>query len=623
MENIICLLVLLLCLSATSSRAAVLVFSSDGTYVTKPTLSIASTAADVSGQTVVVTLQQVVTTAISWPADRALRFESGGYVTFTGSGALTGLKEAKPEYFGINTTPGTTNMTAAFQAALNAAPRVILGSTTYLVDTLNLNSGNDIGGSGNTSIILQNKTSPHIGGGTLSAVSSSTATYVTDIRIHDLQLLGQVATQGFSEQSHLISLAGTNNVTIENCLVKGFRGDGVYIADFTPISDQSLITSANARHNKDVHIVNNTFDGVNQANRQCITGDDVDGIIISNNVFKNSTSSSMPGAIDFEPAYSWGVVRNVKIANNSFDNIGPTNRSSAGGVISLILGIATVTQPKNFIITGNDVTNTTRPFLQVAPGSYAPWMTPLNLVVANNTSSAPAWAVYLEGTPAKLWGATIHNNIFAGQIALGYASGQTLLDVNISNNSIIGGTPLTAITLCAGSNLQVKNNILDGYTAQGIVVGTSDHVDITGNTFVPTGLYSVVRLGESTISGSSSVYLNNSGGAGHNFPAWRTDDCGIVTNTDTAVSFNLQTLPDSFPVGRSMAILEGNTKGYPPGTGATKGTLLTYRPRAYYPSHGYIYQELYFYNAGAALGNYYFRRSQPDGFNAWESWVLK
>ena len=36
----------------------VLVFSSDGTYVAKSTLSIASTAADVAGKTVVVTSPQ-------------------------------------------------------------------------------------------------------------------------------------------------------------------------------------------------------------------------------------------------------------------------------------------------------------------------------------------------------------------------------------------------------------------------------------------------------------------------------------------------------------------------------------------------------------------------------------
>lgn len=63
-------------------------------------LAAAAVVSGAAGRTVVVTSPQVVTTAIAWPTDRALKFE-GGYVTFTGSGALTGLKEARPEWFGI------------------------------------------------------------------------------------------------------------------------------------------------------------------------------------------------------------------------------------------------------------------------------------------------------------------------------------------------------------------------------------------------------------------------------------------------------------------------------------------------------------------------------------------
>ncbi|MBV5336564.1 MAG: hypothetical protein J0653_00695, partial [Deltaproteobacteria bacterium] len=80
------------------------------------------------GKTVVITSPQTVTTAISWPADRELKFEKGGYILFSGSGALTGLKESRPEYFGANTVPGTTDMTVAVQKALNASLNVVFSN---------------------------------------------------------------------------------------------------------------------------------------------------------------------------------------------------------------------------------------------------------------------------------------------------------------------------------------------------------------------------------------------------------------------------------------------------------------------------------------------------------------
>jgi len=127
-----------------NSSAAVLVLSPNGTFTTKTSLASAATAADVVGKTVVITSPQIVTTAIAWPADRSLEFKEGGYVTFTGSGTLTGLKEARPEYFGVNTTPGTTDMTTAIQRTINAlstlSGTMILSSQYRVTTTLQIDS---------------------------------------------------------------------------------------------------------------------------------------------------------------------------------------------------------------------------------------------------------------------------------------------------------------------------------------------------------------------------------------------------------------------------------------------------------------------------------------------------
>lgn len=95
-------------------------------------LAEASVAASAVNKTIVVTSPQVVTTAIAWPADRELRFEKGGYVTFTGSGALTGLKEARPEWFYAG---GGDYYTAFLKAFYAAQGGVVKGNiaTTYTI----------------------------------------------------------------------------------------------------------------------------------------------------------------------------------------------------------------------------------------------------------------------------------------------------------------------------------------------------------------------------------------------------------------------------------------------------------------------------------------------------------
>ena len=144
------------------ASAAILVFSPNGTYTTKTTLSQVVTSADTVGKTVVVTsalssVQSNISSATvhKWPATIALRVEKGGVIgnttkfDLTGaafesgmyqsfSGNVTGLSESRPEWFGTNTTPGTTDMSTAISKAIAAAPRVIFSGTYYVGSKISL-----------------------------------------------------------------------------------------------------------------------------------------------------------------------------------------------------------------------------------------------------------------------------------------------------------------------------------------------------------------------------------------------------------------------------------------------------------------------------------------------------
>lgn len=503
---------------------------------------------------------------------------------------------------------GVTDDTAAIQAAIDAANSVYFPAGTYLTNTVTLASNTHLHGDGASSIIKQNTTTG-ASYGTLYVDSGSSSAFVENIYIEKLQLLGQVATLGFSEFEHLISASGVKDFTVENCLIKGFRGDGVYIA--------SSPTAATERHNVNVSILNNVFDGVNKDNRNGLSVLDCDGLLVDGNTFKNCTKSTMPGPIDIEPnANLFHVIRNIKITNNHF-----TNTDAGVGCVCLVIPVVFTTQPEHFVISGNTF-DVTADFFTIRNNAGL-FTNPLDIVVSNNSGSC----LRPLDIQSYVDGLVVTGNVFTqtSTALLGFYAGDVSNDVVITNNSFLysGSGTDSGLLMRSGRNVIISGNTFKNQYDYAIYVAgagsTVSDVAITNNTaYGLRGTPKFVTTGSAAaIDGASCVYSNNTGVMAHNFPAWITDNCGTITNGTTATTFNSATLPDSFGVGVSTAVINGDTGV--PGTGGYQGTLYTYRSTNTAGYEKFTYQTYYHANNTVKVGSFYLRRRNQSA-NTWTSW---
>lgn len=138
---------------------SILIFSTNGTYTTKADLATANSAADVAGKTVVITSGYTISVDTTLRSDCTWKIEKGGLLTiasgktltfqsqpqipdgvhaFTGSGAVAGLKEARPEWFG-GSADGVTGSAAAMRnavASLTNGGVLKLNPGSYYMDSI-------------------------------------------------------------------------------------------------------------------------------------------------------------------------------------------------------------------------------------------------------------------------------------------------------------------------------------------------------------------------------------------------------------------------------------------------------------------------------------------------------
>jgi hypothetical protein len=233
---------------------------------------------------------------------------------------------------------GMTDDTAALQAAIDAGRPVFLRGGTYAVTRLRLRAGLLLVGDGHATLAQRGT------GSMLGALSAGPAEQLDGITLQDLTLQGQVESHGFAEHVHLLDLRGVRNARLQRCVLRGFRGDGLVLG--------GQAADGTARHNTNVLVIENEFDGISGDNRNGISVIDGDGIVIQRNLFQRCTRANMPGAIDVEPnAQPFHVVRNIFISSNRLRDIG----GSVGAIAIVPARHRYDTPPSNFLVAHNIV----------------------------------------------------------------------------------------------------------------------------------------------------------------------------------------------------------------------------------------------------------------------------
>jgi len=487
-----------------------------------------------------VTTANLVSTNTVQTLTAAKTFAAGTVVPFTqtGTGAVARTVGAKlNEFISVKdfgaVGDGVADDTAAIQNAVNASTQVYFPAGIYKCDgivTLDANSNLFGAGRGATRIVRNGLNSPSVG--VLYAQSASSTTFIDNITIRDMTLDGQVATLGFSEFRHLVSLNGVRNVVIECVDFVGFRGDGLLIG--------SGILAGTERHNVNVVVRNCLFDGINKDNRNGISVIDVDGLVVDSCSFRRTTRSNMPGAIDVEPDGNiFTVVRDIKIINNTFDDIG----GNVAAIAFLLPAADAYTAPyHSFIVSGNVIKTCAADGIVYRPaisGGVTEGMHDQALCIKNNVVTDVSRSINVTNCKAGI----VSDNMFvrsSSSSLIGYSTANdNIIDMNVSGNMFIqcGSAGIgDGLNIFSCSRLRLEDNtfkdcgtgVAGDSDAISFNTGTSQYVSIVGNTFASPGGKTLVAIQKEalhTFTPATNTYLGNTivGALGNSFEAETSD----------------------------------------------------------------------------------------------------
>lgn len=246
--------------------------------------------------------------------------------------------------FGLQQSNTGAQNAAAMQLACAFSRNIFIPEGDFSCDPFFPRSGTRISGCGAKSILRQTvpaalllpdgTTTKQIG--LIHVDSGSASSSVVGLVIEDIQLIGRVATSGFSEFIHLVSLNGARAVYLNRVFLTGFQGDAIYLGVGGGDSTE--------RHNFDIYIDHCTIDGINNDNRNSLSIVDGVNVHFTNSSVKNCTRPNMPGAVDIEPQNKADTARDIYITDNNFEAVGGTS-----GVVGYYVVANDFTRPQSNI----------------------------------------------------------------------------------------------------------------------------------------------------------------------------------------------------------------------------------------------------------------------------------
>lgn len=451
---------------------------------------------------------------------------------------------------------GLTDDTDDIANAFLANTSVFFPEGNYLVYEIEVTDGHEARGAGMGATTLTRTSGATDTLGVFYANSGAADAFVENLTFRDMTLDGRVSTLSFSEQQHLVSLSGVDNVSFERVKFSGFRGDGIYLGSI-----------GGERHNKNVSVIGCFFDGVNSDNRNAISVIDCDGLIIKGNHFYDCSRSNMPGAIDIEPnANVYHVNKNVVIADNTFKDVG-------GGVavVGIVLTNETfTTQPENFIIS-NNVFDQDETALYVDSDATS-YTRPLNVQFENNSGrcSNPCDVQgYVRGL--RYCGNQFYNT---GTATLGFELTDELHDAVVSEN-ILSGDDATSegFRVRGGSNIIFDGNIFrdqtdfcyflggSGVTLDGVRIVNSKVESSEAGVEFNGGTLTCIEIVDSDFRGVSASPIEGTLPADLVVRNLRTDASNVLA-FGAADATPSVLLSDTFETGGSVLTITDLDEGY-------------------------------------------------------------
>lgn len=412
---------------------SVLVLTENGKLV-KRNISLyqASTALDLADKTIVVNTPQLdIGDVIAWPSNMALEFKEGGYVTFTGAGSLTGLKEARPEYFGVNTIPGTTDMTAAIQKAFNAAKVVKFTSMCGVSDAILMPEG-------------------------LSIISDSV--------YNGVRLIDGTNPAYVDFKYGILYSEGSSNITIDGITIDGNEANND-IAEWN-LHNVSFFGGSN---NKVINCrsLNSNHEGL-------LWYESSDGLAENNYTFNSRNS----GIASSEAATSEGTCARLKVLNNNVQNSGIRKDGITGGATGI-----TINGPFS-LVDGNTVNNTGLHGINIGhqvlgAGALTLSQSAHGTVLTNNTITNTGYLSNEDSSGVSI----THGNdsIIQGNTVDGIGVGALTTGQYQHGIASLGSSATVGDLYLHANNIVVANNQIKNVKGSGIAVADTKGWTVSNN----------------------------------------------------------------------------------------------------------------------------------------------